>query len=321
MRNRSRLALAFLPLLAAPSLHAQDTWPSRAVKMLIPFPAGGSTDAQGRAVAQELSDLWKQPVVPDNRPGGGGVICTNTVAKAQPDGYTMGIAVSSHAINPTLRRNLPYDTLKDLVPVSEIGVQHIILVAHPSVPANDLKELLDLARKEPNRLSYGSPGSGTAHHLVMELLKARTGVQIAHVPYRGGAPAEQDVMGGQIPLLMDTYYAAEAALKAGKVKPICLFSPKRPASLPNLPLAAELVPDVVALSSVGLITTAGTPQPIVARMSADVVQTVKRKDFGERLLAMGLDPVGSTSQEYDARIRADIAKWAPIIKASGAIVD
>jgi tripartite-type tricarboxylate transporter receptor subunit TctC len=146
-------------------------------------------------------------------------------------------------------------------------------------------------------------------------------VQITHVPYRGGAPAEQDVMGGQIPLLMDTYYAAEAALKAGKVKPICLFSPKRPASVPNIPLAAELVPDVYALSSVGLITTAGTPAPVVARMSADVVQTVKRKDFADKLLAMGLDAVGSTSQEYDARIRADIAKWAPIIKASGAIAD
>jgi tripartite-type tricarboxylate transporter receptor subunit TctC len=321
MRNRSRLVLPFLPLAVAHLARAQDAWPGRPVRLIVPFPAGGSTDAQARLLAQRMGDIWKQPVVVDNRPGGGTVLATNVVAKSTPDGHTIGVAVSSHAINPTLRHNLPYDTLKDLVPVSEIGVQHIILVAHPAVPADNLKELLDLARKDPGKLSYGSPGSGTAHHLVMELLKARTGVQITHVPYRGGAPAEQDVMGGQIPLLMDTFYASEPLLKAGKVKPIALFSPSRPASVPGIPVVAETVPGVSALSTVGIIAPAGTPAAIVNKMSADFVRVVKQKDFGEKLLAMGLDPVGSTSHEYDRRIRADIAKWAPIIKASGAVAD
>jgi tripartite-type tricarboxylate transporter receptor subunit TctC len=257
----------------------------------------------------------------DNRPGAGAVLCTAAIAKSAGDGYSIGIVVSSHAINPTLRPNLPYDTLNDLKPISEIGVQHIILVANPTLPVNNLKELLDLAAKEPGKLSYASPGSGTAHHLVMELLKARTGVQIVHVPYRGGAPAQQDVMGGQIPLLMDTYYASEALIKTGRVKPIALFSPTRPASVPGIPVVAETVPGVSALSSVGLVAPGSISPALLSRISSDVIRIVKTPEFGAKLLAMGLDAVGSSPQEYDQRIRADIAKWAPIIKATGATAD
>lgn len=321
MRFRSRLLLPLLPAAIPYLARAQEAWPSRPVRLIVPFPPGGSTDSQARLIAQQMSEVWKQPVIVDNRPGGGTVLATNVVAKSAPDGYTIGVAVSSHAINPTLRPNLPYDTLKDLVPISEIGVQHIILDANPALPVNNLQELLDLARREPGKLSYGSPGSGTAHHLIMELLKTRAGVQITHVPYRGGAPAQQDVMGGQIPLLMDTYFASEPLLKAHKLKPIALFSPKRPASVPDIPVVAETVPGVSALSSVGIIAPAATPAEIVNRMSADFVRVVKQKDVSDKLLAMGLDAVGSTSQEYDQRIRADILKWAPIIKASGAVVD
>ena len=236
MKYRSRSALFLLPLAFGPwAARAQDPWPNHPVRLIIPFPPGGSTDSQGRLVGQHLGELWRQPVIADNRPGAGTVLATNTVAKAQPDGYTLGIVVSSHAINPTLRPNLPYDTLKDLLPISEIGVQHIIIVANPSLPANTLQEVLELARKDPGKLSYASPGSGTAHHLVMELLKSRTGVNIVHVPYRGGAPAQQDVMGGQVPLLMDTYYAARRSSRpasssrspcsARSGQPACLTSP------------------------------------------------------------------------------------------------
>ncbi|MGQ2996728.1 Bug family tripartite tricarboxylate transporter substrate binding protein [Variovorax sp.] len=322
MKYRSRSALFLLPLAFGPwAARAQDPWPNHPVRLIIPFPPGGSTDSQGRLVGQHLGELWRQPVIADNRPGAGTVLATNTVAKAQPDGYTLGIVVSSHAINPTLRPNLPYDTLKDLLPISEIGVQHIILVANPSLPANNLQEVLELARKDPGKLSYASPGSGTAHHLVMELLKSRTGVNIVHVPYRGGAPAQQDVMGGQVPLLMDTYYASEALIKAGKLKPIALFSPKRPASLPDIPVVAETVPDVSATSSVGLVAPAGTPSAVIARISSDIARSVRTKAFADRLLTMGLDPVGSSPQEYDQRIRGDILKWAPVIKATGATAD
>ncbi|WOB09674.1 MULTISPECIES: tripartite tricarboxylate transporter substrate binding protein [Burkholderiales] len=321
MKNRMRLALPLLPLAMTSPVHAQDDWPSRPVRLVIPFPPGGSTDAQGRLLAQKLSEVWGQPVVVDNRPGAGAVLATNVVAKAPPDGYTLGIAVSSHAINPTLRSNLPYDTLKDLQPVSEVGVQHIILDANPSLPAGNLAELLELARRQPGRLSYASPGSGTAHHLVMELLKVKAGVNIVHVPYRGGAPAQQDVMGGQVPLLMDTYYASAGLIKAGKLKPIALFSPSRPASVPDIPVVAETVPGVSAQSSVGVIAPAGTPAAIVQKISADIARAAHTPEFAHKLLEMGLDPVGSSPQEYDQRIRADILKWAPVIQASGAKAD
>jgi tripartite-type tricarboxylate transporter receptor subunit TctC len=260
-------------------------------------------------------------VIVDNRPGAGAVLATNVVAKAPPDGYTLGIAVSSHAINPTLRSDLPYDTLKDLQPVSEVGVQHIILDANPSLPVRNLAELLDLARRQPGSLSYASPGSGTAHHLVMELLKAKTGVNIVHVPYRGGAPAQQDVMGGQVPLLMDTYYASAGLIKAGKLKPIALFSPERPASVPDIPVVAETVAGVSGQSSIGVIAPAGTPASIVQKISADIARAARTPEFAQKLLEMGLDPVGSTPHEYDQRIRADILKWAPVIRASGAKAD
>lgn len=318
MKYRARLLLPWAFPLAA---QAQEAWPARPIRLLIPFPPGGSTDAQGRLLGKTLADLWGQPVVIDNKPGAGTVLCTAAVAKAPPDGYTLGLVVSSHAINPTLRPNLPYDTLVDLKPISEIGVQHIVLVANPALPVRNLRELLDLAIKEPGKLSYGSPGSGTAHHLAMELLKARAGVNIVHVPYRGGAPAQQDLIGGQIPLLMDTYYASEAFIKSGKFRPIALFSPARPASVPGIPVVAETVPGVSGLSSVGLVAPGTLPDDLTSRIGADVMRVVKSQEFGARLLTMGLDPVGSSPHEYDQRIRADIAKWAPIVRATGATAD
>jgi len=216
---------------------------------------------------------------------------------------------------------LPYDTIHDLQPISEIGVQHIILDANPALPVNNLQELLDYARENPGKLSYASPGSGTALHLIMEQLKAQAGVNIVHVPYRGGAPAQQDVIGGQVPLLMDIYFASEALLKAGSLKPIALFSPTRPASIPNIPLVADTVPGVSALSFVGLVAPAGTPMPIVQKISQDIARATRSPDFAAKLMAMGLDPVGSTPQQFDQTIHSDIAKWAPIIKATGATAD
>lgn len=323
MKNRMRLTMLLLSLVGpmVSPVHAQENWPTHPVRLIIPFPPGGSTDAQGRLLAQKLSEIWKQPVVAENRPGAGAIVATNLVAKAPPDGYMLGIAVSSHAINPTLKSDLPYDTLKDLQPVSEVGVQHIILAANPSLPANNIVELLELARSKPGNLSYASPGTGTAHHLVMELLKAKAGVNIVHVPYRGGTPAQQDVMGGQVPLLVDTHYASAALLKAGKLKPIALFSPSQPASVPDIPVVSKTVPEVAAMSSVGVIAPAGTPATIVQKISSDIARAARTPEFAEKLLEMGLDPVGSSPQEYDQRIRADILKWASVIQASGAKAD
>lgn len=323
MKFRSRLIFPLLPFAAMPSLRAfaQDSYPSRVVKLVVPFAAGGATDGLSRLIAQQMSDAWRQPVIIDNKPGAGTVLGTNTVAKSPADGYTLGVVVSSHAINPTLRPNLPYDTLKDLLPVTEVGVQHFVLAAHPSLPANNLKELIALAKQRPGGLAYASPGSGTALHLAMELLKTKADIPLMHIPYKGGAPAQQDVIGNQVPLLVDIHYGSAPFIKSGKLKPIAIFSPTRPAIIPDIPTVSETVPGVSAISTVGIVAPAGTPAAVITKASVDIAGVLKSKDFAEKLLAMGFEAVGSSPKEYDARIRADIAKWAPVIKASGATPD
>jgi tripartite-type tricarboxylate transporter receptor subunit TctC len=321
MRFLFALTLPFLAVAIAQPAMSQELWPNKPVKLVVPFAPGGATDGLGRMLGQQMAEVWKQPVIIDNKAGAGTVLGTNAVAKSPPDGYTLGMVVSSHAINPTLRPNLPYDTLKDLTPVTQVGVQHFVLAANPSFPANNLKELIELARKEPGRLSYASPGSGTALHLAMELLKIKTGINIVHVPYRGGAPAQQDVLGGQVPLIIDIYHSTAPLIKAGKLKAIALFSARRPASVPDIPVVAETVPGLSALSTVGIVVPAGTPSAIVEKASADIARILKNKEFSDKLLAMGVEAVGSTPKEYEELIRSDIAMWAPVIKASGATPD
>jgi tripartite-type tricarboxylate transporter receptor subunit TctC len=229
--------------------------------------------------------------------------------------------VSAHAINPSLRSRLPYDTLKDFAAVTEMGNQHMVIAAHPSFPANNLAELIALARKQPGKISYASSGSGTALHLGMELIKAQTGARIVHIPYRGGAPAQQDVIGGQIPILLDIYHSTAPFIKAGKLKAIAMLSPTRPASVPGIPVVSETVPGIGAVSVLGIVAPAATPRAIIDKASADMAAVIRSPDFAEQLQAMGVDAVGSTPAEFDRHIRADIEKWAPVVKASGATPD
>ena len=321
MKYRSRillpLAAACLPLACL----AQDSWPARPVRLVVPFAPGGATDIVARQLAQRLGTLWKQPVIIDNRPGAGTVLGTDIVAKAPADGYTLGMVVSAHTINPSLRSKLPYDTLKDFAAVSEVGVQHMVIAANPKFPANNVAELIALAKKEPGKLSYATSGTGTALHLGMELLKTRAGIDILHVPYKGGAPAQQDVMGGQVPLLLDIYHSSAPLITAGKLKAIALLSPTRPASIPDIPTISETVPGVSALSVIGVVAPAGTPRAIVAKASADIAAVVRAPEFSAHLQSVGIEGVGSTPEEFDQEIRNQIAKWAPIVKASGATAD
>mgnify|MGYP006272269489 CR=1 FL=1 len=302
---------------------AQDmhSFPEKPVKMVVPFPAGGATDAVARLIGQQLSALWKQPVVIDNRPGAGTVIGTDAVARAPADGYTVGMVISAHTINPSLRPNLPYDTLKDFAPVSQIGVQHLVIAAHPKFEANNIPELIALAKRNPGKMTYASPGSGTAMHLSMELLNVTAGIQITHIPYKGGAPAQQDVIGGQVPLLLDVYHSSAPLIKSGRLKSIAMLSPKRIAAAPDIPAIAETVPAVAAVGTIGIVAPAGMPKALVAKMSADIAKVVLSKDVSGKLAEMGVDPVGSTPEAYDAVIRAEIIKWAPVVKASGAKAD
>jgi tripartite-type tricarboxylate transporter receptor subunit TctC len=213
---------------------------------------------------------------------------------------------------------MPYDTLKDLVPVTQVSSQQLVIAANPSLPANNMAELIALARKHPGELSYATPGSGTAMHLAIELLKTATGINLVHVPYKGGAPAQQDVIGGRVPILLDVLYAVTPLIDAGKIKVIALLGPER---VSKYPVVAETVPGVSAISMVGIVAPGGTPSDLVAKISSDFSKAIKGSDLTGRMKQLGMEPVGSTPQEFDALIRAEMEKWAKVVKASGAKAD
>ena len=293
-------------------------YPDKPVHLIVPFPPGGATDIVGRLVAGKMQEVWKQSVIVENKPGAGTVVGTETVAKAPPDGYTLGMVVTAHVINPSLRSHLPYDTLKDLAAVTQVSAQQLVIAAHPSLPANNIAELIALAKKNPGALSYATPGSGTAMHLAVELLKVSAGIDLVHVPYKGGAPAQQDVIGGRVPILLDVLYAVTPLIDAGKIKVIALLGPER---VTKYPIVAETVPGVSAISIVGIVAPAGTPPDLVSKISSDIGKSVRASDLTERMKQLGMEPVGSTPAEFDALIRAEMAKWARVVKASGAKAD
>ena len=310
------LAAALAPLAAA-----AQTFPTRPVRLMVPFPPGGATDIVGRLVAAKMQEVWGQPVVVENKPGAGTVVGTDYVAKSAPDGYTLGTVVTAYVINPNLRADLPYNTLKDLAGVTQVSVQHLVITANPSLPANSIPELIALAKKNPGKLAYATPGSGTAMHLSVELLKTATGIDIVHVPYKGGTPAQQDVVAGHVPILMDVLYAVRPLIKSGKIKVLALLSPRRAPESPEYPIVAEAVPGVSALSIVGIVVAAATPRELVRRISADVARAVKSSDLTELMKQQGMEPIGSTPDQFDALIRSEIDKWAKVVKISGAKVD
>jgi tripartite-type tricarboxylate transporter receptor subunit TctC len=298
-----------------------NAFPTKPVRMIVPFPPGGATDIIGRLVAAKMQEVWGQPVIVENRPGAGTVVGTDLVAKSAPDGHTLGVVVTAHVINPSLRQNMPYDTVKDLAAVTQVSVQHLVIAAHPSVEANNIAELIALARKNPGKLSYATPGSGTAMHLSVELLKTQTGIDLVHVPYKGGAPAQQDVMGGRVPILLDVLYAVQPLINSGKLKVIALLSPSRPQGAKDYGLVSEVVPGVSALSIVGIVAPSATPRDLVKRISDDVSKAIRSSDLTERMTQLGMEPVGSTPGGFDALIRAEIDKWARVVKISGAKAD
>jgi tripartite-type tricarboxylate transporter receptor subunit TctC len=288
---------------------------------MVPFPPGGATDIIGRLVAAKMQEVWGQPLVIENRPGAGTVVGTDYVAKSAPDGYTLGMVVTAYVINPSLRTDLPYNTVRDLAGVTQVSVQHLVMAAHPSLEANNIAELVALAKKNPGKLAYATPGSGTAMHLSVELLKTATGIDLVHVPYKGGAPAQQDVLSGRVPILMDVLYAVQPLIKSGKIKVLALLSPQRAPESPEYPVVAESVPGVSALSIVGIVAPAATPRDLVHRISADIAHAVKASDLTDRMKQQGMEPVGSTPEEFDALIRSEIEKWAKVVRHSGAKAD
>ncbi len=313
--------LALTAATLVPLASAAQAYPTKPVRLMVPFPPGGATDIIGRLVAAKMQEVWGQPVVVENKPGAGTVVGTDYVAKSAPDGHTLGMVVTAYVINPSLRKDLPYDTLKDLAPVTHVSVQHLVMAAHPSLAANNIAELIALAKKDPGKLAYATPGSGTAMHLSVELLKTTAGIDLVHVPYKGGTPAQQDVVAGHVPILMDVLYAVTPLIKSGKIKVLALLSPRRAPESPEYPAVAETVPGVSALSIVGIVAPGATPRELVHRISADVARAVKSSDLTERMKQQGMEPVGSTPEQFDALIRSEIEKWAKVVKLSGAKVD
>ncbi|RRH86974.1 tripartite tricarboxylate transporter substrate binding protein [Variovorax beijingensis] len=315
----STLLLVCLPLAAA--AQAGD-FPNKAIRIVVPFPPGGATDAAARLVAVKMGEHWGQPVVVDNRAGAGGNVGSDLVAKASADGYTLVMGVTgSHAINTSLYSKMPYDPVADFVAISQVAVVPNVLVVHPSVPAKNLAELVALAKKEPGKLNYASLGNGTAAHLGMEMLKSEAGVDIAHVPYKGSAPAVSDLLAGQVQMMVDGLPSALPHVKAGKLRAIALTSLRRAPSLPDLPTIAETYPGFYADAWSGLFAPKGTPQPVVDKLSAEVQRILKLPDVREKLTALGAEPVGSTQAEFAAHVKREIDKWAKVVKTSGAKVD
>lgn len=318
-RRTTVLALLAAAPLAALAQAAPEAgaWPTKPVKLIVPFASGGPTDTVARLVAARLQAQWNQTVVIDYKPGAGTMLGTDFVAKSPPDGYTLGMAISAHMINPSLQPKLPYDTKKDLVGVSQLAQAHFGLFAHPSLPVNNIAELIAHAKRNPGKLSYATPGTGTGTHLAGEMLNHMAGIDMVHVPYKGSAPAQQDVIGGRVPLLFDVLFSSMPFVKDNRLKVLALSSPARAVSNPEIPLIAEAVPGFSALSFIGVIAPAGVPKDLLNRISADISRAVKSPEVTARMVALGMEPVGSSAEEYNAVIATEIDKWSAVVKKAG----
>ena len=309
--------------LACAGVSAQN-YPSRPIRLVVPYPPGGPLDIMARAIGQKLTEAWSQPVVVDNRAGAGGNIGADLVAKSPADGYTLLMgAVATHAINPTLYAKLPYDPVKDFAPVALVAQVPNILVVNPSVPAGSVKELIELARARPGYLNFGSGSTGSTGHLAGELFNAMAGVQMVHIPYKGGAPAMADLLAGQVQLMFDNLANALPNVRAGRLRALAVTTLARSPAMPDLPTIAESgLPGFDLTTWFGLMVPAGTPPEIVIKLNAGIVRALNAKDMRERLEKMGTEPpADNTPEHFAAFIRAEAAKYAKVVKESGARVE
>jgi tripartite-type tricarboxylate transporter receptor subunit TctC len=309
-----RLALGFaLACIVAP---AQAQWPAKTVRIVVPFSPGGIADNSARTVADRLGVRLGQPVVVENRPGAAGNIGAEQVAKSTPDGYTLLLGYDGTiVINPHVYSKLGFDVLRDFAPVTKLGDAGVIVVAHPSVPAKDLRELIALAKAKPGSFAYGSAGTGSSAHLACEMLSQLTGAGLVHVPYKGGGQAIADAVGGQIPLSCTAVAGAQQFMKTGRLKGLGLSSATRASGAPDVPTFIESgFPGFVVDSWVGLLAPAATPRAIVDRLQAETAAVLQMPEVKERYAVLGIEPVGNKPEEYAAQIRADLARWAPVVK-------
>jgi tripartite-type tricarboxylate transporter receptor subunit TctC len=308
------IALAACALNAA----AQTVYPAKTVRVIVPYPPGGGNDIIGRAVADELARRLGQTFFVDNRPGGSTVIGTEIAARAPADGYHLFVASqTTFAIVPNLKAKVPYDPVRDFEAVSLLATQPYLIVAHPSLPARNVRELIALAKTQPGKILFASASVGSGGHLAAELFKSQTGTDMLHIPYKGSGPAVTDLLGGQIPLMFVTTSPVHAHVLAGKLRAVAITSAQRHATLPNVPTATETLPDFEVTQWIAMHAPRGTPQSIVERLNTTIAATAKAKDYRERMTAQGYDAASSTPQQLTARIKSELDRFGKIIKSIG----
>jgi len=309
-------------VLVAPSAWAQ-AFPSKPVKLVVPFPPGGSLDNVGRLLAQKLSEAWGQQVVVENKPGAGGNIGADAVAKSPPDGYTVVMgALSTHAVNPSLYKTMPYDAVKDFAPLSLVAITPNVLIVKTGAPIASVKDLVAYAKANPGKTNFGSGSNGSAGHLAGELFKLETGTDVMHIPYKGGAPALQALLAGDTQFMFDNLANAMAQVKGGTVRAIAVTTAQRSKLVPELPTMAEAgLPGFDISTWFGLMAPAGTPPDVVARWNAEIVKALNAPDVREKMLAQGAEPAPMTPAEFATFIARERDKYAKIVSASGAKVD
>jgi tripartite-type tricarboxylate transporter receptor subunit TctC len=302
--------------------HAQ-AYPTKPIRLVCPFPPGGTTDVVARMVAQGLSEAWGHQVIVDNRGGAGGLIGTETVAKASPDGYTVLLgSITTHAVNPALYKKINFDPVKDFAPVSLVVSSPQLLAVHPSVAAKSIKDLIALARAKPGQLNYASAGSGTSPHLTFELFKSVANIDVTHVPYKGTGPAITELVGGQVQTMITGVVALMPHIKSGKLRGLAVTSKKRVAALPEIPTMIESgVPGFDVSSWFGVFLPAGTPKVIVAKMNGEIHKILAKPDVRKRLMDLGADPDPNSPEEFVAYVKSEMVRWGNVVNATGARAD
>jgi tripartite-type tricarboxylate transporter receptor subunit TctC len=312
-----RMIAAAVAMVAAGGAVSAQSFPSKAVHIFVPYAAGGGVDILARTLGDVVSRQWGQTVIVENRPGAGGVVASQALVTSPPDGYTLIVVASGHATNPFLYPKIPYDTFKDFAPISLLASSPNILLVRADSPFKTLGDMITQARAKPGSLSFGHAGTGTSTHLAGELLKNLARIDLNAIPYKGGAPSINDLLGGQIPMSFNNGPESVGQLEAGTVRALAVTTASRAPFLPNVPSMAETVPGYDTEVWWGLLGPAGMPPDLVAKLSRDFVAALNTEPVKERLTKLGAAPIGTSSEQFDARIRADYKKWGPIIEAAG----
>lgn len=317
-RRSFNKALASLPIAMATTGYAQSSFPNRPVRIVLPFAPGGAGDVVARLLSEKLGEIWEQTVVVDNKPGGSGIVATQMVQAAAPDGYTVTLASFQHAVNPVLFVKLPYDTLKDFTPISQVANTQLILVSNPALPVNNIRELIAYAKQNPGKLNYASAGNGTSTQLAAALLSFQAGIDMVQVAYRGSGPALLGMIANEANLGFDALITALPLIKAGKLRPLGMAGGKRSPQLPDVPTIMESgVPGFDTSSWLGMVGPANMPAELVAKWQKDLATALSMSAVQESLLSRGVEPVGSTPAEFNRFIQTEMTKWADVVRRAG----